>query len=57
MFPWSNGQVNATGNWSVSSIPPMSIEFFETQDESENEIQIVREVIYLTDSEIDSGVE
>lgn len=57
MFPWSSGKINATSQWVVGSIPAKTIEFFEAQDESDSEIEFVREIIYLTDSEIDSGVE
>lgn len=53
---WSNGKINSTDAWSVSSIPALVIEFFEAQDESDSEIEFVREVIYLTDSELDSGI-
>lgn len=53
---WSSGKCVSTDQWVVGSIPALVIEFFEAQDESDSEIELVREVIYLTDSELDSGI-
>lgn len=53
MYSWSSGKNCATGLWIVSSIPADDTDF----SENENEVEFIREVIYLTDSELDSGVE